>query len=450
MVFSSKANTLLELRSNLKKSVIDKLFVFTVYDYKTSFDDIFKYVSINFHNAIVVRSSSSNEDSLSNSCAGHYCSCLNVDPSCKFDLRSAIEKVILSYEDNNDAQQVFVQEQIQVCTSGVILTYDTSNNVPYTIINYENKGETSAVTSGMSSKTLYIYRNPAHGIRGNTLWHKLVEAVKEIEDYCQNEFLDIEFGISSDDIVHIFQVRPLVLNHELRIREGIHIDSNIAVAVANFASNQSILSNMAFWNPVEMIGENPHPLDYSLYSKLITESAWNDGIVSMGYSSASTNLMCKIGNVPYVKVDCALSALVPFDIRHDLHAKLVKAYKIMLSTDKTKHDKIEFEIALSNYTFDIDEKREELYALGITPHDFDALKTSLLQLTKRIICKSPAVNMEDKHSLDILVKQTEDLTLKYNSLSCDRLKYRFRFTFPTPIRRKGFQLNLHLVESLPK
>lgn len=39
----------------------------------------------------------------------------------------------------------------------------------------------------------------------------------------------------------------------------------------------TILSDMAFWNPAEMIGENPHPLDYSLYRDIITESAMESG-----------------------------------------------------------------------------------------------------------------------------------------------------------------------------
>lgn len=421
MLFSSKANTLLELKMNLKKSIIDDLFVFTVYDYRTRFDDIFTYISGNFQNTIIVRSSSSNEDSLAASCAGHYCSCLNVNPQCKNDLKSAIERVILSYANNDVEQQLFVQEQIPVCTSGVILTYDTSNDAPYTIVNYENKGETSAVTSGMSSKTLYVYRGSEYRLGSNALWNTLEEAVLEIEGYCQNKFLDIEFGISADNSIHIFQVRPLVFNRELKNKEDRSIDSNIACATATFANNRSVLSNMAFWNPAEMIGENPHPLDYSLYSKLITESAWNTGIVPMGYSSIPINLMCKIGNAPYIKVNAALSALIPSDISRDLHAKLVEAYTTIFSEDKTKHDKIEFEIVLSNYTFDIDQKQQTLYEIGLTPNEFEDLKESLLWLTKRVISKFPDVSWKDKCSLAVLIKETEELSCRYHGLSCREL-----------------------------
>lgn len=43
-----------------------------------------------------------------------------------------------------------------------------------------------------------------------------------------------------------------------------------------------ILSDMAFWNPSEIIGTSPRNLDYSLYREIITSRAWNQGLVPNG------------------------------------------------------------------------------------------------------------------------------------------------------------------------
>ena len=43
------------------------------------------------------------------------------------------------------------------------------------------------------------------------------------------------------------------------------------------------LSNMADWNPAEMIGNNPKPLAISLYKNLITDNSWLMSRKIMGY-----------------------------------------------------------------------------------------------------------------------------------------------------------------------
>ena len=39
--------------------------------------------------------------------------------------------------------------------------------------------------------------------------------------------------------------------------------------------NTTFLSNMADWNPAEMIGSKAKPLSLSLYSELITNDIWS-------------------------------------------------------------------------------------------------------------------------------------------------------------------------------
>ena len=56
-----------------------------------------------------------------------------------------------------------------------------------------------------------------------------------------------------------------------------------------------VMSDMAFWNPAEMIGPAPHPLDYSLYRMIITHRAWNEGLVPLGYRRVAADLMYRFG-----------------------------------------------------------------------------------------------------------------------------------------------------------
>ena len=56
-----------------------------------------------------------------------------------------------------------------------------------------------------------------------------------------------------------------------------------------------MFSDMAFWNPSEIIGTSPRTLDYSLYRYIITSEAWNQGLVPMGYRQLNDELMYQIG-----------------------------------------------------------------------------------------------------------------------------------------------------------
>ena len=68
-----------------------------------------------------------------------------------------------------------------------------------------------------------------------------------------------------------------------------------------------MMSDMAFWNPSEIIGSNPRPLDYSLYRAIITHRAWNQGIARIGFRKLEEDLMHRVGNKPYICLEYAFS-----------------------------------------------------------------------------------------------------------------------------------------------
>lgn len=81
---------------------------------------------------------------------------------------------------------------------------------------------------------------------------------------------------------------------------------------------QAILSDMAFWNPAEIIGVNPHPLDFSLYREIITKAAWNQGLTTIGYRVVDGDLMYKVGNKPYISLRKSFLCLMPADLDEDM------------------------------------------------------------------------------------------------------------------------------------
>ena len=106
--------------------------------------------------------------------------------------------------------QVIIQEfLVKPDISGVIFTYDTNNNAPYYIINYDYSKKSDLITSCAKNdtmQTLYIYRDKFE-IK-NEIFNRLIKIVKKIEKIFLNNKLDIEFSIKKKD-VYIFQIRPL-------------------------------------------------------------------------------------------------------------------------------------------------------------------------------------------------------------------------------------------------
>ena len=98
--------------------------------------------------------------------------------------------------------------------------------------------------------------------------------------------MDIEFAIRKNSLI-IFQCRP-IYNNNLQKEKNNDLDKNILENFINIKKKFSklqknlpdiigeytLFSNMADWNPAEMIGVKPSNLSLSLYSELITDEAW--------------------------------------------------------------------------------------------------------------------------------------------------------------------------------
>ena len=323
-LISTKADTLADLREIVKHSYIEELSIVYAEDFFGNPAGVIAAIKEQFTGeTIVVRSSSKSEDNLETSNAGHFESVLGVDASKDAAITEAIETVYRSYVEGDfteEAKQqlieaneeVLIQRQTDhVRISGVVFTRDIIYNRPYYMVTYDDNGSTDSVTSGVRGKTKWIAKNASREFLEYE-FVDLLTAVKEIERiYEYVSALDIEFAILEDGTVVIFQVRPLAA--ALKIIAPMtdrEFKDTKALAKCKYLDTFHILSDMAFWNPAEIIGSNPRPLDYSLYRELITAHIWSAGLQPLGYQPVRGELMQKVGNKPYISVNYTFDGLV--------------------------------------------------------------------------------------------------------------------------------------------
>ncbi|WP_313163913.1 PEP/pyruvate-binding domain-containing protein [Sedimentibacter sp.] len=429
-LISTKANTLAALKSKLKQSSIEDLEIIKVSEFTDDYDLVLKKIYKRFKGKkIVVRSSSSNEDSLESSNAGHYESVLNVNGSSVEEVKKAIEVVVDSYYKDGltlNTEQILVQSQTEdVHVSGVVFTRDIHQNRPYYLINYDDNGSTDSVTSGVGGKTIWIAHDSE---KIDSPWDELVRAVREIECLMDDMVLDIEFAVTHQGKVVIFQVRPLAANYKYKYenndRDMFRLknnEKNKYISIVNEIENgKMMLSDMAFWNPSEIIGSNPRNLEYSLYREIITKRAWNEGLVPMGYKAVNRDLMYKIGNKPYISLEYSFMSLIPESLSKELSIKLMRFYKEKLKKDVTAHDKIEFEIVVSCFDFETDEKLKELLDYGFSVVEIQEIKEALFNMTQGFLKDYFTVLRRDLEDLNILTvnreKVLEKLSFKEDDL----------------------------------
>ena len=410
-------------RERLTKAKIEDIVVVTVDEFRADEDAAYRKVADYFKgDTIVVRSSSSAEDCYESSNAGHFDSVLNVASDSKEEVTHAIAQVIRSYntEAESSDEQVLIQRQTKkVVCSGVIFTRDVRSNRPYYLINYDDSGSTDSVTSGMAGKSVWILRKTAKQ-NAPKKWAKLLEAVLELESILKKMVLDIEFALTEDGQVVIFQVRPLAANYKYNVKQNDEaFYANIDDAKAeydrctNYATGKPmVLSDMAFWNPSEIIGVNPLYLDYSLYREIITRRAWIDGLLPLGYTNVESELMYKVGNKPYISVDYSFQALTPAAIAEDVKKKLWNSYTKKLLRYPHLHDKIEFEIAHSAYDYATEKRLKALKEEGFTDAEINEVAKASFALTDDVIARYPEILADDKKDLENLEQIRETLQVR--------------------------------------
>ena len=418
--FSTKANNLRQIKPYLKQARILQQECITLKEWNADAKQVTTRLQRrNWLNIpLIVRSSAYNEDTKLESMAGKYTSVLNVCG--KYEVANAIERVIESYHDSSPDEQILIQPMLDdVVISGVAFSMDPNNGGNYIVIEYDDQtGRTDTITSGKEKerKTFYYFKGSPLPVEGPM--KKVVELVKELEDLYETDKIDVEFAIDGKNILYLLQVRPLISKiPSPPADEQYGILSRISDKVKDsrghkpfLYGNKTVYGVMPDWNPAEIIGIRPRPLALSLYKELVTDYVWAYQREHYGYKDLkSFPLMVDFGGIPYIDVRVSFNSFLTRDLDPELSEKLVNYYLDQLIQNKSNHDKVEFEIIYSCFTFDLDDRLEKLLAYGFSQEEVKKISDSLKKLTRHIVEDEDGYLHEDLEAIKRLESRREEI-----------------------------------------
>ena len=415
LTFGTKAETLSRLHGNLKQATVQDVFFFTLADWKKNPDETVRQIRIKFpYTRIICRSSALDEDTGDQSSAGRYKSVPHVLSTDESAVREAIGDVFRSYASDLPQQQVLVQPQLtELALSGVLFTADLESGSHYYVVNFDDRsGSTDTVTSGKAGglKTYVYFKESPVDCQDPSL-RQVIRAAKELEELFRHTRLDIEFAVTPEGQVVIFQVRPLHVSlpattpaelawYLLKIYKKAE---KLNQPHPNLYGSRTVFGIMPDWNPAEIIGVKPRMLALSLYKELITDSIWAYQRSNYGYKNLrSFPLLVSFFGQPYIDVRVSFNSFIPQGIPDELAHKLANHYMDALLRSPALHDKVEFSIVYSCYYLDLDARLKTLSGAGFSDGEISILKKELLGLTNRIIHPSEGIYKEDMAKVAML------------------------------------------------
>ena len=317
---------------------------------------------------------------------------------------------------------------VYIC--GVAFTLDPNTLGNYYVINYDDNGSTSAITSGSGRENKLYYRfkrkDRKHYLEEGWEEHlastdrmnRLCMTLQELEAFFGQNNLDVEFAFSETDKLFILQVRTLCIqkkpaDRDRQEEELIRIKEKINQAQKKkpfLCGKKALYSVMTDWNPAEMIGIRPKPLALSLYREIITDNVWAYQRDNYGYRNLrSFPLMVDFGGLPYIDVRVSFNSFVPAGLEEELSDKLVNYYLDCLTANPAKHDKAEFDIVFSCYTFDLPERIQVLKDYGFSEDEIAKITDALRDVTNNIIDHKNGLWRKDYGKIHILNRRYEEI-----------------------------------------
>lgn len=376
------------------KIVIPNYFYFQIKQIKFDKDKLINKIYIfNRKKEIILRSSALNEDQSNYSLAGKYDSIVLKKNSEKKFILKKFNSFVKQFENQKDL--IIIQEKISdVDYSGVLFSKDINHNSPYYLINYDSTGKTNLITSGAQNpkeKNLIIYKNKKNL---KNKFYDLIEATKAIEKKVENDRLDIEFAIKKNK-TYLFQLRPL---HSKKNRSDINyllsdFDNyllNIKKKLIKLKTKNPILSgkttffsNMADWNPAEMIGDKPKHLAVSLYKELITNEVWCEQRELYGYQNVYPNiLMFTFAGSPYIDLRTDINSFIPYGLNKKEKEIIINKYLDKIKKNPEIHDKIEFELIETCYSFNSKKRLLSLFKKELANKYLKIIKKQTVNILK--------------------------------------------------------------------
>lgn len=364
---------------------------------------------------LIVRSSARNEDTAEQSNAGKFLSVADVEGEAS--LKGAVREVAAAMGGEKE-NQIFIQpclSHVELC--GVAFTADPNTGGNYYILNYDDTtGSTSSVTDGTGQSLKTYYHFKAAPVDPPAPLDQVVALCRELEGLFERPTLDIEFAVSGGQL-YLLQVRPLVLTRPmmdmtLQSRALALIEKKLRAAMRPYpglCGKGTVYGVMPDWNPAEMIGVRPRALALSLYREIITDGVWAYQRDNYGYRNLrSFPLMVDFCGLPYIDTRVSFNSFLPKSLPESLAERLTEYYLHRLRTHPELHDKVEFEIAFTCYTFDLPQRVRVLLEHGFSQEDLDCLTQSLRVLTNSVIRKD-GLWRKDAEKIEILRRKHREV-----------------------------------------
>lgn len=410
-LLGSKAETLENLASVVRTARVLPMLYFPVDEWRADRERLLDAVANRpwGRRPLIVRSSTRHEDEPDTLMPGGYLSVAGVTG--REELGAAVEAVIASYRERSDVlgdlgdQLVLIQPLVlNAAMTGVVFTCDPNTGSPYVVVNYEEGGDPAAVTSGSHGRlrTCYVWKHARSSYRDPRL-SALVELSRELEQLVGLDSLDIEFAFDRAGELYLLQVRPLVVE----VRSDEHALERALGAVAakvrsagrphpHLLGRRTVFGVMPDWNPAEIVGTRPRPLALSLYRRLITDAQWADQRARYGYRDVrGFPLMLDFFGLPYVDVRESCNSLIPASVDDDVAERLVDHYLDRVTDNPELHDKLEFEVVFSCYSFTVEQRLTEQTGDLLTAPERDGVVTALRTLTNHLMDPEHPARRED-------------------------------------------------------
>ena len=320
-----------------------------------------------------------------------------VDASDKDGVINAIKRVGTESFDADDVNEVVIHRMYDnMVMCGVCYTRDIYYGRPYYMVVYNYMDEMRDNTVRAKSRTKWIANNVSREFLDENFMN-LIAVARDLEIAIGIQEFSIEFGIDESNNIVVYQVKPmdrLVGSHILMTDR--EFSDTKAFAKCNYLDTHHIMSHQAYWNPSKMIGSEPRPLDYSLFKGILTSGIWGETIKKLGYEDADGSLMHRVGNKPYVSIDCLFNALIPAGMDRVLRDKIFNYYQNSLTDNKRRHKKVDSAVVFGSYNFSTERRLNKLGQYGFSREEIDEFGNCLQRLTENII-----EEYEELHDQDI-------------------------------------------------
>ena len=389
----TKASTLKFLK--LKSAFIPKLISFEEKKFIKNKDNILDFISKNFQKKIAIRSSHYKEDQKKNSYAGYFKSFLNINKNAKTNIEVKIKEVFKSYlkaGPANKKNEVIIQNMVSnVLLSGVVTSCDKDNFTPYYVVNFTKSNDTSKITSGALNGSTFVYYKRSKSKPSNKYLIKIINLVDEL---CRlfGPALDIEFAFDKKGAIYLLQVRNIIknknysnvnLNFSTPFNKLTKKIKKLKSRHYNLFGKTNLFGVMPDWNPAEIIGIKPNNLALSLYGNLITDKIWAADRKKFGFKDVTSHhLLTNFFGAPYVDVRVDFNSWIPNKLSNKVSEKLINFYLNKYRKKTEFHDKIEFNIIFTCFTFSTQKKLQELKSNGFSKKEIDEISSALKEITK--------------------------------------------------------------------